>query len=189
MSGRAEGRRVAILAADGFEESELFEPKAAIEKAGGEAVVVSISSGEIEANRHRETGRSIAVDETLDSAKAGAFDALMIPGGLFSPDALRTRPDVRNFVHDFFEQKKPVAAICHGPQVLIDAAVVDGREMTSVENIRTDLRNAGARVVDEAVVVDDGLVTSRTPKDLPQFCDKLVEEVCEGKHEAQARSA
>ncbi len=189
MSGRAEGRRVAILAADGFEESELFEPKAAIEKAGGEAVVVSVSSGEIEANQHREKGKSIAVDETLDTAKAGAFDALMIPGGLFSPDALRTRPDVRNFVHDFFERKKPVAAICHGPQILIDADVVKGREMTSVETIRTDLRNAGARVVDEPVVVDDGLVTSRTPKDLAMFCDKLVEEVCEGEHEAQARSA
>lgn len=189
MTDRAQGRRVAILAADGFEESELFQPKEAIEQAGGQAIVVSLQSGEIEANRHREKGKSIQVDQTIAESSASDFDALMIPGGLFSPDALRIEEKVRNFVHDFFAQKKPVASICHGPQVLIDADVVRGRTMTAIENIRTDLSNAGAKVVNQDVVVDEGLVTSRTPKDLDAFCKKLAEEICEGKHAAQAQSA
>ena len=189
MTQHIQGKRVAILAADGFEESELFQPKEEIEQAGGEAVVVSLKSGEIEANRHREKGKSVAVNATIAEVSASDFNALMLPGGLFSPDALRKEDKVRDFVHDFFAQKKPVAAICHGPQILIDADVVRGRTMTSVENIRTDLANAGAKVVDEEVVVDDGLITSRTPKDLNAFCSKLVEEICEGKHEAQAQSA
>lgn len=188
MTQRIQGKRVAILAADGFEESELFQPKEAIEQAGGEAVIVSLKPGEIEANRHREKGKSVAVNATIGEVSASDFNALMLPGGLFSPDALRKEEKVRHFVHDFFAQKKPVAAICHGPQILIDADVVRGRKMTSVENIRTDLANAGAKVVDEEVVVDDGLITSRTPKDLNAFCSKLVEEICEGKHAAQAQS-
>lgn len=189
MTERAQGRRVAILAADGFEEAELFQPKEAIETAGGEAIIVSLKSGEIEANRHRDKGRSVQVDRTLDSVKADDFDALYVPGGLFSPDALRREDKVRRFVHDFFVQKKPVAAMCHGPQVLIDADVVSGRTMTSVDKIRCDLENAGANVVDEEVVVDDGLITSRTPKDLNAFCSKLVEEIGEGRHAAQVQSA
>jgi len=189
MTQRIEGKRVAILAADGFEESELFQPKEAIEQAGGEAIVVSLKSGEIEANRHREKGKTVAVNATIDAVSASEFDALMVPGGLFSPDALRREDKVRNFVHDFFAQKKPVGSICHGPQVLIDADVVSGRTMTAIANIRTDLANAGAKVVDEEVVVDEGLITSRTPKDLNAFCSKLVEEICEGKHAAQAQSA
>lgn len=189
MTQRIEGKRVAILAADGFEESELFQPKEAIEQAGGEAIVVSLKSGEIEANRHREKGKTVAVNATIDAVSASEFDALMVPGGLFSPDALRREDKVRNFVHDFFAQKKPVGSICHGPQVLIDADVVSGRTMTAIANIRTDLANAGANVVDEEVVVDEGLITSRTPKDLNAFCSKLVEEICEGKHAAQAQSA
>lgn len=189
MTQRIEGKRVAILAADGFEESELFQPKDAIEQAGGEAIVVSLKSGEIEANRHREKGKTVAVNATIDAVSASEFDALMVPGGLFSPDALRREDKVRNFVHDFFAQKKPVGSICHGPQVLIDADVVSGRTMTAIANIRTDLANAGAKVVDEEVVVDEGLITSRTPKDLNAFCSKLVEEICEGKHAAQAQSA
>jgi len=189
MTNRAEGRRVAILAADGFEESELFRPKEAIEAAGGEAVIVSPQGGEIEANRHREKGRSIAVDVTLDEADAADFDTLVIPGGLFSPDALRVNDQALALVRGFFEARRPVAAICHGPQVLIDAEVVAGRRMTAVENIRADLRNAGAQVEDSPVVVDTGLVTSRTPDDLDAFCDKVVEETCEGEHKAQARSA
>lgn len=188
MSRRAEGRRIAILAADGFEESELFEPKSALENAGAEVHVISLNTGEIEANRHRDTGKTIPVNDVLGNAKAERFDALVIPGGLFSPDALRINDDTKSFVRDFFAQKKPVAAICHGPQILIDADVVKGRTLTSVAAIRTDLVNAGAKVVDEAVVVDEGLVTSRTPKDLEAFCAKLVEEVCEGKHTAQAQS-
>ena len=189
MTQRIEGKRVAILAADGFEESELFQPKEAIEQAGGEAVIVSLKPGEIEANRHRAKGKSIAVNATIGDVSASDFNALMVPGGLFSPDALRKEDQVRGFVHDFFAQKKPVGSICHGPQVLIDADVVSGRKMTAIENIRTDLANAGANVVDEEVVVDEGLITSRTPKDLNAFCSKLVEEIAEGKHAAQAQSA
>ena len=189
MTQRLANRTVAILAADGFEEAELFSPKEAIEQAGGKAVVVSIKSGEIQANRHREHGKSIRVDKTLDEVKADDFNALLVPGGLFSPDALRIQQKALDFVHDFFAQKKPVASICHGPQVLIDADVVAGRQMTSVKNIRTDLANAGAKVRDEPVVVDQGLVTSRTPDDLEAFNAKIVEEFCEGKHAEQARSA
>ena len=188
MAGRAEGRRVAILAADGFEESELLSPKDALEKEGATTTVVSLKSGEIQANRHREHGKSIKVDAIVGDVKADDFDSLLIPGGLFSPDAVRVDDRALAFVRDFFKQKKPVAAICHGPQVLIDANVVSGHKMTSVKNIRTDLKNAGANVVDEQVVVDEGLVTSRTPDDLDAFNDKLVEEVCEGKHAAMAQS-
>tara|TARA_R110002072_G_scaffold70115_6_gene169686 strand:+ start:453 stop:1097 length:645 start_codon:yes stop_codon:yes gene_type:complete len=188
MSSQLNGKSVAILAANGFEEAELFSPKEAIEAAGGNAIIVSLESGEIEANRHREKGRSIRVDRLLDDASAGDFDALVVPGGLFSPDALRVEDKAKSFVRDFFDQKKPVASICHGPQLLIDADVVSGRKMTAIENIRTDLKNAGANVVDSSVVVDEGLVTSRTPDDLPDFCAKLVEEICEGQHAAQAQS-
>lgn len=189
MTREITGKSVAILAADGFEESELFSPKEAIEAAGGEAIIVSFQEGQIEANRHREKGKAIRVDRTLEDANAADFDALVVPGGLFSPDALRVKSEATRFVQGFFEQKKPVASICHGPQVLIDAGVVSGRTMTAIENIRGDLKNAGANVVDEPVVVDEGLVTSRNPDDLPQFCAKLVEEICEGKHPQQARSA
>ena len=189
MAERAKGRYVAILASDGFEESELFEPKKAIEAEGGVVEIVSDKSGEIEANRHREKGDAIKVDKTLDEAEASQYDTLMIPGGLFSPDTLRTNEKAVAFVNAFFERKRPVAAICHGPQLLIEADAVKGRRMTSVPAIRSDLKNAGADVVDEEVVVDSGLVTSRTPKDLDAFCDKLVEETCEGEHARQAQSA
>jgi len=189
MADRAKGRYVAVLASDGFEESELFEPKKAVEAEGGVVHIISDASGEIEANRHREKGASIAVDKTLDEADASDYDTLMIPGGLFSPDHLRTNEKAIRFVKRFFENKRPVAAICHGPQLLIEADAVKGRRMTSVPAIRTDLKNAGGDVVDEAVVVDQGLVTSRTPDDLKAFCDKLVEETCEGEHARQAKSA
>ena len=188
MTEQLSGKRIAILAAAGFEEIELFEPKSAIEKAGGKVEIVSLESGEIEGNKHRERGRSIAVDSTLDEARAENYDGLVIPGGLFSPDALRVEDKALDFVRDFFTQKKPVASICHGPQVLIDADVVNGRKMTAIKNIRTDLGNAGARVVNEEVVVDEGLVTSRGPDDIEVFCSKLVEEMCEGKHAKQAES-
>lgn len=189
MADRATGRYVAILASNGFEESELFEPKKAVEAEGGVVEIISDASGEIEANRHREKGDTIAVDKTLDEANADHYDTLVIPGGLFSPDTLRTNEKAAAFVNRFFERKRPVAAICHGPQLLIEADAVTGRRMTSVPAIRTDLRNAGAEIVDEEVVVDQGLVTSRTPKDLKAFCDKLVEETCEGEHARQAQSA
>lgn len=189
MADRAKGRYVAVLASNGFEESELFEPKKAVEAEGGVVEIISDASGEIEANRHREKGAAIKVDKTLDEADPDQYDTLMIPGGLFSPDTLRTNDKAVAFVNRFFERKRPVAAICHGPQLLIEADAVKGRRMTSVPAIRSDLKNAGADVVDEAVVVDSGLVTSRTPKDLDAFCDKLVEETCEGEHARQARSA
>ncbi len=168
---------VAVLAADGFEEAELFSPKAALEAAGAEVRVVSQESGEIEANQHRKQGRTISVDDVLEEADPGHYRALLVPGGLFSPDALRIDSNAREFVRGFFDAGKPVGAICHGPQVLIDAQVVAGRRMTGVKNIRTDLENAEANVVDEPVVVDENLVTSRTPGDLEAFNAALVEAV------------
>lgn len=186
MAGRIEGKKVAILAADGFEEAELFEPLRALREAGAEVHIVSLEHGSIEANRHRERGASIHVDRTLEEASAEDYDALVIPGGVFSPDKLRTVRAALDFTRAFLKNGKPVGAICHGPWVLIDAGLADGRTLTSVENIRADLRNAGADVRDEEVVVDDGLVTSRTPKDLPAFCAKLIEEVAEGRHQGQA---
>ena len=184
----AAGKTVAILATDGFEETELTSPQAALVAAGATPVVVSLKAGGIEANRHRERGDAVPVDAVLDEVRPDDFDALVIPGGLFSPDALRTNDKVLGFVRAMFEQKKPVAAICHGPQVLISAGVVKGRRMTAVAAVRDDLRNAGADVVDEEVVVDDGLVTSRTPDDLDAFNAKLIEELAEGRHPAQAKS-
>ena len=186
MAGPIEGKKVAILAADGFEEAELFEPLRALREAGAEVQIVSLQQGSIEANRHRERGSSIRVDRTLDEVRADDFDALVIPGGVFSPDKLRTVRAALDFTRAFLKNGKPVGAICHGPWVLIDAGLADGRTLTSVENIRADLRNAGADVRDEEVVVDDGLVTSRTPKDLPAFCAKLIEEIAEGRQPAQA---
>lgn len=168
---------VAVLAADGFEEAELFSPKTALEDAGADVRVVSQERGEIEANRHRRPGRTIAVDDVLEEADPGHYSALLIPGGLFSPDALRVDHDAREFVRGFFAARKPVGAICHGPQVLIDAQAVAGRRLTAVRNIRTDLENAEANVVDEPVVIDGALVTSRTPADLEAFNAALVEAI------------
>lgn len=180
MAARAEGRTVAVLAADGFEEAELFSPKEAVEREGGRVVVVSHKSGEIEANRHRQHGRSLPVDQSLKGADPAEFDAVIVPGGLFSPDSLRQQPEAAAFVRALFESGKPVAAICHGPQVLIEAGIVKGRRMTSVGAIRTDLKNAGADVVDEPAVTDGALVTSRTPEDLDSFNEALLEAIAAG---------
>ncbi len=188
MSKRAEGKTLAILATDGFEEVELTSPKEAIENAGGKTVIVSPNPGRINANQHREHGAWVDVDMVLDDAKAEDFDALLIPGGLFNPDALRVNQKALDFASAFFEQKKPVFSICHGPQVLISANLVNGRKMTGFKAIQQDLKNAGAIVSDEPVVVDKGLVTSRNPDDLGAFNDKIVEEICEGKHEGQRDS-
>ena len=185
---RAQGRKLAILAADGFEQIELTSPKEAIEAAGGETRIVSLEKGYIQGHNHREHGERFQVDMSVDDAKAQDFDALFIPGGLYSPDALRTDQRVKDFVSSFFEQKKPVFSICHGPQVLISANLVNGREVTGYKSIQQDLKNAGAKVRDEAVVVDGGLVTSRSPDDLGQFNAKIVEEICEGKHADQRES-
>jgi protease I len=180
---KAQGKRMAILATDGFEESELFSPKSAIEAAGGTVEVISLKPGDIQGFRHMEKGRSIHVDKTLEEAKAEDYDAILIPGGLFNPDRLRTDKGALKFASSFVNSRKPVFAICHGPQVLISAGVANGRRMTAVKAVQKDLENAGADVKDEPVVVDHGLVTSRTPDDLEAFNAKIVEEICEGSHE------
>jgi len=186
---RLQGKKIAIIAKDGFEESELTSPRDAIKEAGGEAVVISDSADKtLQAFQKMEQGARIDIDLSIDDASAEEFDGLLIPGGLFSPDQMRTDERYLGFVRAFFEQKKPVAAICHGPQVLISADLVKGRKMTAVPAVRIDLENAGAMVVDEPVVVDQGLVTSRTPKDLNAFNAKIVEEFCEGEHSAQRQS-
>jgi protease I len=179
------GKTVAILATDGFEQAELETPKSALEKAGASVEVISLKSGEIQGFEHMNKGQKVKVDHALADVSAKDYDALVLPGGVFNPDALRTDQSAVNFVRDFFTDHKPVGAICHGGWTLIDAGVVEGRTLTSVKSIRTDLRNAGATVVDEEVVVDNGLVSSRTPKDLDAFCAKLVEEISEGKHAQQ----
>ncbi len=183
MTMIAEGKTIAILAADGFEESELFSPKGALEAAGGRVEVVSVEAGEIQGFQHMERGRAIKVDRTLKEARADDYDAILIPGGLFSPDKLRTNKDALHFTAAFVNQRKPVFAICHGPQVLISAGAAKDRKMTAVKAVQKDLENAGADVRDEAVVVDHGLVTSRTPDDLEYFNARIVEELAEGSHD------
>src|SRR5262245_24314843 len=180
---KEEGKKLAILATDGFEESDLFSPKAAIEAAGGSVEVISPKPGEIQGLKHMERGRTIHVDKTLKNANPEDYDAILIPGGLFNPDRLRTEKEALKFAGAFVKDRKPVFAICHGPQVLISANLVEGRTMTAVKAVQRDLANAGADVKDEPVVVDHGLVTSRTPDDLEAFNAKIVEEIAEGSHD------
>lgn len=178
-------KNIAIIATHGFEESELKSPKEHLEKQGWNVDIVSPETGKIKAWAEKNWGPEYEVNKTLDQASPSDYDALVVPGGVLNPDKLRANESALKFVKTFFQQKKPVGAICHGPQILIDAQVVEDREMTSVKNISTDLKNAGANWRDEEVVVDAGLVTSRTPKDLPAFNAKLVEEINEGKHREQ----
>lgn len=178
-------KRIAILATDGFEESELKSPKEAMEKAGFTVDIVSLKSGEIKGWSDGNWSNSYKVDRTIEKVKADEYNALMLPGGVINPDLLRVNEDVLTFVRDFFKQEKPVAAICHAPLTLISAGVVKGRKMTSYKSIKDDLINAGAKWVDQEVVVDQGFVTSRNPNDLPAFNAKLIEEIKEGKHEKQ----
>ena len=178
-------KKVAILATHGFEESELREPKAALEKAGAEVHIISEKTGQIKSWTDGNWGKEYNVDKTLDEVTQEDYHALMLPGGVINPDTLRRNPKAVKFVKSFFENHKPVGAICHGPWLLAEADVLKDRKITSYSSIKTDMINAGANWVDEEVVVDNGLVTSRTPKDLPAFNSKLVEEVYEGKHKEQ----
>lgn len=175
-------KKVAVLATNGFEESELKSPKQAIEEQGWTAHVISLKSGKIKSWADGNWGPEYNVDHTLDEVSASDYDALVLPGGVINPDKLRVEEKALSFVKEFFNAKKPVAAICHGPWTLIDAGVVKGREMTSYASIKQDLINAGAVWSDQEVVVDKGLVTSRSPEDLPAFNRKMVEEIKEGVH-------
>ncbi|MEY2525381.1 MAG: protease [Verrucomicrobiota bacterium] len=188
MAAKLDGKKVAILVTDGFEQVEMTKPREALQDAGAETKIVSIKSGKIQGMNHADKGDKFDVDLTLDDARPEEFDALMIPGGLMNPDTMRANEDALEFTRHFFNEGKPVAAICHGPWVLIDAGVVRGRTLTSWPNIKTDVRNAGAKWVDEEVVVDNGLVTSRKPDDIPAFNKKMIEEFCEGRHPAMARA-
>src|SRR3954465_10605003 len=189
MADKLSGKRVAILAADGFEEVELTKTRKALDDAGAKTTVVSVKSGEIQGMNHADKGEKVAVDLTLADAKPQEFDALLIPGGLMNPDTLRSTEEALEFVRHFFQEGKPVAAICHAPWVLIDAGVVRGRTLTSWPAIKTDVKNAGGKWVNEEVVVDNGLVTSRKPDDIPAFNRKMIEEFCEGRHAAQSAHA
>ena len=189
MANKLSGKKIAILAADGFEEVELTKPRAALDEAGATTTVVSLKPEKIQGMNHADKGNTVAVDRTLDEAKPENFDALMIPGGLMNPDTLRSSQEALEFVRSFFREGKPVAAICHAPWVLIDAGVIRGRTVTSWPAIKTDVRNAGANWVDKEVVVDNGLVTSRRPDDIPAFNEKMIEEFCEGRHSRTSGTA
>lgn len=176
------GKRVAILATDGFEQSELCDPKDALEKVGAQTKVVSPKAGRIRGWQHTDWGQEVQVDLPLDDARAEDFDALLLPGGVMNPDRLRTNPKAVQLVRDFFVAGKPIAAICHGPWLLVEADVVRGRTVTSWPSLQTDIRNAGGDWVDREVATDEGIVTSRKPADIPAFNRKMIEEIAEGVH-------
>lgn len=179
--GELDNKKIALLATDGFEDSELTRPMQAALDAGAEVEIISDKEGEI-------TGKNnitLPVDRAIDEVGADAYDGLLLPGGVKNPDVMRTNEQAVEFVKDFFGQHKPVAAICHAPWLLVEADVLQGRTVTSYPSLKTDIINAGGKWVDEEVVTDQGLVTSRTPDDLDAFCDKAIEEFAEGKHEGQ----
>jgi len=183
VAGELNGRRVAILAADGVELVEVTRPREAVEKAGAQVDLVSLSTGEIQSmNADINPADKVTVDKAVADVSADDYDALILPGGTVNPDNLRVDQEAVSFVQAFFRAGNPVGAICHGPWTLVEADVVRGRTLTSYPSIRTDLRNAGATVVDEQVCTDEGLITSRSPDDLDAFCQKIVEEFAEGKH-------
>ena len=191
MANELQGRRVAILLAPvGSEQAEFTEPKKAVEDAGAQVDVVGLQTGEAQTmNSDVNPGETFTVEKTFSEVSPGDYDALIVPGGTVGADTLRGDEEAVAFVRGFFEQEKPVGVICHGPWTLVEADVVRGRTLTSYPSLQTDIRNAGGEWVDEEVVTDQGLVTSRNPDDLPAFCSKLVEEIAEGKHAEQARSA
>ncbi len=186
MARKLDGKKVAILVADGFEQVEMTKPREALDEAGAETKIVSLKPGKIQGVNHADKGDKFDVDLTVDEARPEDFDALLIPGGVHNPDKMRTNQKALDFARHFFREGKPVAAICHGPQVLISADLVRGRKMTSWPAIQVDMCNAGARWVDEEVVVDNGLVSSRKPDDIPAFNRKMIEEFAEGRHPAAA---
>jgi protease I len=186
--GKLDGKKIAFLATDGVEQVELTEPRKAVEDEGATTELISLETGAIQGVEKLDPGETFSVDRAVADADASAYDGLVLPGGVYNPDKLRADQDAVAFVRAFFEAGKPVGAICHGPWTLIDAGVVDGLKLTSYPSIRTDLRNAGAEWVDEEVVVDRGLTTSRRPDDLPAFNAKIVEEFCEGVHEELAEA-
>jgi protease I len=185
METKLDGKKVAILVADGFEKEELASPKEALEDAGAETQIVSPAEKKVKSWDETDWGSKYKVDVPLAEANSEDFDALLLPGGVMNPDHLRLEPKAIQFIREFFEAGKPVAAICHGPWTLVDAGVAKGRRMTSYPSIKNDLKNAGVDWVDEEVVVDNGLVTSRKPSDLPAFNRKMVEEFGEGIHQGQ----
>ncbi len=183
------GKKIAILVADGFEQEEMVAPRNALKDAGAETEIISPSKGKVRGWKEAEWGDTFPVDVPLEKANPDDYAGLLLPGGVMNPDKLRANPKAVQFVRDFFAQGKPVAAICHGPWTLIDAGVVKGRQMTSYHSIQRDLINAGAKWVDEEVVVDMGLVTSRQPSDIPAFNRKMIEEFAEGRHIGQKAGA
>lgn len=189
MAQELQGKRVAILVADGFEQVELTEPKKALEQAGAKTDVVSPAQGQVQGWNHDAKADKFPVDVPLAQAKPDQYDGLVLPGGVHNPDVLRTLPEAVQFVKSFFDQNKPVAAICHGPWTLVEAGVVKGRRLTSWPSLKTDIKNAGGEWVDEEVVTQNGLVTSRKPADLPAFNRKMVEEFREGRHEQQSKAS
>jgi protease I len=186
VADKLQGKHVAFLATDMVEQVELTEPWKAVEEAGATPELVSLEEGEIQGFNHYDKADTFTVDRTVEEARADDYDALVVPGGVGNPDTMRMDENAVEFVRQFFEQGKPVGVICHGPWMLVESGVVRGRTVTSWPSLRTDIRNAGGNWVDEQVVVDDGLVTSRKPDDLPAFNAKIVEEFAEGKHERQA---
>jgi deglycase len=188
MSGKLDGKKVAILVADGFEQVEMTEPRKALEDAGAGTDLISPTSGEVRGWDHADWGDKFKVDVAVEDANPEDYDALVLPGGVMNPDKLRINDAAVRFVARFFDEGKPVGAICHGPWTLIDAKVVKNRTLTSWPSLQTDLRNAGAHWVDREVAVDSGLVTSRMPDDIPAFNERLIEQIAEGLHTLQAQA-
>jgi protease I len=185
MKKSLEGKHIAFLATDGVEQDELKQPWNEIKNAGATVELISLKSGKIQGMKHAEKGDTFKVDKTLADVSADNYDGLVLPGGVANPDHLRTEEKAVQFVRDFFDQAKPVAAICHGPWMLVEADVLEGRTVTSWPSLKTDIINAGGSWVDETVHVDEGLVTSRKPDDLDDFCAKVIEEFAEGRHAEQ----